>query len=401
VSNLDQTGRVVVVGGSIAGLSAVRELRRRGHSGAITVVDADSDVPYRRPDVSKRLLTEPAGRRTLLGWTGELGVELVAPVWAESLDVMNRCVRVATAAGPLVLPFEALVIATGARARNLPIVAPGTAVHHLRRLADADQLREALAGGGSLSVVGGGLIGLEVAAHLAAQGTAVTVIETDDVPLGRVLGHELATFLVDELRARGVRILTSAMVSSIEAQGSSAIVTLVEGVELAADHVLVAVGATPEIGWLAGSGADLADGIECDADGRVLHAGTREPIPGIVACGDVARWHHPLLEHWNNAIEQGSHVAATLLGQPAPGGFSAVPYFWSDQRPRRVQFLGAGPWDRVVVDRPSAIQIVAEYYDGDRLVAVAGVDAGAAVMTRRDDVAAGLHARAASLAVQV
>jgi NADPH-dependent 2,4-dienoyl-CoA reductase/sulfur reductase-like enzyme len=166
-------------------------------------------------------------------------------------------------------------------------------------------------------------------------------------------------------------------------------VQLAAGEDIDADVVLVAVGAAPETGWLAGNGLDLTDGVRCDDHCAVIGAA------GVVACGDVASWFNPLLrrqmrvEHWTNAIEQGSYAARRLLGAHPPAGFASLPYFWSDQGDLKLQMLGSSEGhDEVVVLESGAASLLAEYRSEGRLLAVSGINAGPAVMTRRAEIAA-------------
>jgi NADPH-dependent 2,4-dienoyl-CoA reductase/sulfur reductase-like enzyme len=206
-----------------------------------------------------------------------------------------------------------------------------------------------------------------------------------------VLGAEPATALQRMLEARGVTFRLGLTVTGIAGQAGQAdrtsSVRLASGEDIAADVVLVAVGAAPETGWLAGNGLDLTDGVRCDHQCSVIGAA------GVVACGDVASWFNPLLrrqmrvEHWTNAIEQGSYAARRLLGTHPADGFASLPYFWSDQGDLKLQMLGRSEGhDEVRVLERGAASLVAEYRSAGRLLAVAGINAGPAVMTRRADI---------------
>jgi NADPH-dependent 2,4-dienoyl-CoA reductase/sulfur reductase-like enzyme len=389
VSEYGPASRIVIVGGSIAGLTAARELRAEGFRGTLTVVDRDPESPYRRPEVSKKLLVEQMRGRTRLTWPTELQVELLSAE-AEALDLPGRTITLAGRPAAAGVPFDGLVIASGARSRKPPFAADA-GVRWLRSAADAARLRAELAGCRRLCVVGGGLIGLEVAALAVSLGKQAVVVEAAPRPLLAVLGAEPATALQRMLEARGVTFRLGLTVTGIAGQAGQAdrtsSVRLASGEDIAADVVLVAVGAAPETGWLAGNGLDLTDGVRCDHQCSVIGAA------GVVACGDVASWFNPLLrrqmrvEHWTNAIEQGSYAARRLLGTHPADGFASLPYFWSDQGDLKLQMLGRSEGhDEVRVLERGAASLVAEYRSAGRLLAVAGINAGPAVMTRRADI---------------
>ena len=351
------------------------------------MVDRDPESPYRRPEVSKKLLVEPMGGRTRLTWPTELQVEVVSAE-AEALDLPGRTITLAGRPPADRVPFDGLVIASGARTRKPPFAAGHASAHWLRSAADAARLRAELAGCRRLCVVGGGLIGLEVAALAVSLGQQAVVVEAARRPLLAVLGAEPAAALQRMLEARGVAFRLGQTVTGIAGQaGRTSSVRLASGEDIAADVVLVAVGAAPETGWLAGNGLDLTDGVRCDEHCAVIGAA------GVVACGDVASWFNPLLrrqmrvEHWTNAIEQGSYAARRLVGTHPADGFASLPYFWSDQGDLKLQMLGSSEGhDEVAVLESGAASLVAEYRSEGRLLAVAGVNAGPAVMTRRPDI---------------
>jgi NADPH-dependent 2,4-dienoyl-CoA reductase/sulfur reductase-like enzyme len=378
--------RIVIVGGSIAGLTAARELRAVGFQGTLTVVDHDPLSPYRRPEVSKKLLTEQIRGRTRLTWPAELRVELLS-ARVEALDLSRRTITLADQPASASVAFDGLVIASGAGARKPPF-ATDDSVHVLRSASDAAGLRVALADSRRVCVVGGGLIGLEVAALAVALGKQTVVVEAARLPMLAVLGAEPAAALRRMLEARGVGFRLGTTVTGIvNRAGRMSSVQLGSGEDINAGVVLVAVGATPATGWLEGNGLDLADGVRCDDHCSVIGAA------GVVACGDVASWFNPLLrrqmrvEHWTNAIEQGEYAARRLLGTHPPTGFASLPYFWSDQGDLKLQMLGSGEGhDEVVVLESGAERLVAEYRTEGRLLAVAGINAGPAVMGRRPEI---------------
>jgi NADPH-dependent 2,4-dienoyl-CoA reductase/sulfur reductase-like enzyme len=388
VRQFGPSSRIAIVGGSIAGLSAARELRAGGFEGTLTVVDRDPSSPYRRPDVSKILLLQELGDRTRLSWPSELDVELMVPGEAAALNLSSRSITVNSQSMSTTLPFDGLVICTGSRARRLPFDADVPNVHWLRTADDAAKLRSALADSRQLCVIGGGLIGLEVAALAASLAKQVIVVEAAHLPMVGVLGSKPAAAYLRMLETRGVQFRLGANVSDLVDYGDgTTTVRLVSGENVVADAVLVAVGAAPETRWLQGNGLDLTDGVSCDEHCAVIGA------DDVVACGDLANWFNPLLgrrmrvEHWSNAIEQGRHAARRLLGIHALTGFSSLPYFWSDQADLKLQMVGSNTGhDEAVILESSAERLIVEYRSQRDLLAVLGVNAGAAVMSRRPDI---------------
>ncbi|HXZ83111.1 MAG TPA: FAD-dependent oxidoreductase [Acidimicrobiales bacterium] len=364
---------VVVVGASLAGLKACEGLRRGGFAGSIALVGAESHLPYDRPPLSKEFLAgkSPFERLALTteGKLADLDLDLELGARARAVDPARRVVRLESGRE---LPFEGLVIATGATPRRLRPGGDLEGVLTLRRLEDALRLRDLLeVGGVRLVVVGGGFLGMEVAATARGLGAEVTVVEPQPAPLARVVGPLVGRALTEAHAEHGVRLRTGVGVTALVGESRVEGVRLDDGSLIAADVVLVAVGVVPETGWLEGSGLDLADGVRC---GPSLLA-----APGVVAAGDVARWPHPLagglirLEHRTNAAEQGAHAAASLLAGPGAPAFTSVPYFWSDQFDLKIQSIGIpGPLDevRVVAGSIAERRFVACYGRAGRLSAV-------------------------------
>lgn len=334
---------VVVVGGGLVAATLTRELRRLGHAGAITVVSDEAEVPYDRPPLSKQVLA---------GTVTPEETRLLEPAEIDDLQVTLRLGQAATrldlAAHEVELAdgsrvgYDTLVVATGSRARRLPTVPELFGVHHLRSLADATAIADALPTVQRLVVIGAGFIGLEVAAVARMRGIEVTVVETAARPLTRVLGEDAGAVVTELHEERGVRVFCSATV--LEVRGAHGVegVLLDGGEFLPADLLLVGVGAVPNTEWLEGCGVEVDNGVVCDDRGR-------SSVTGLYAAGDAARWRNALtgahvrIEQWQSALEQASVVADAVMGGTRV--WDTVPYFWSDQYDRKLQFCGtAGPF---------------------------------------------------------
>jgi NADPH-dependent 2,4-dienoyl-CoA reductase/sulfur reductase-like enzyme len=378
--------RITIVGASLAGLRAAETLRERGFDGALTLVGDEPHRPYDRPPLSKQLLQgtwepEQTFFRRKDGYDA-LGLDMRLGVRATSADL--RAKRVTLADGTY-SDYDGLIIATGARVRTLPGVAPRPGLLTLRNLDDALVLREALARATRVAVVGAGFIGLEVAASCRARGVAVTAIESLPLPLAPILGVTLGDMIAAMHRDHGVDLRTSVTVSGVYGESHVEGLALSDGSRVDADVVVVGIGVVPNTEWLDGSGLLLDNGIVCNGSG--------EAAPAVYAAGDVARvanqWHgeSPRIEHWSNAVEQAVHAAESLLAGPGAGTpFSSVPYFWSDQYDRKIQFIGrANPHDEVqIVDGSLADRkLTALFRRGDRLVACLAVNQPKALIKYR------------------
>ena len=381
--------RVVVVGAGLAGLRACEGLRARDFGGEIVLVGDEPHPPYDRPPLSKQFLSGAWALDKV--WLRQepqiealhLEPRLGSSHRAQRLDVTAREVELASGE---VLAFDGLVIATGSRARTLPAFESVDGALLLRTIDDAVALKERLGKEGMrLLIVGGGFIGMEVAATARGLGAKVTVVEPLPFPLARVLGRLPGEACARLHESHGVRLLLGSGLESVASPGTGATVSavLADGSQLEADAVLVGVGAAPNVGWLEGSGLEVSpSGVECD---EALRAG-----PGIVAAGDVALW--PLrpggglvrLEHRTNAAEQGDHAAGVLLGDES--AFATVPYVWSDQYDVKIQLLGLPQPedDCVVVDGSVADgRFVAVYGRDGLLTAAVGFSMPRALMRFR------------------
>jgi NADPH-dependent 2,4-dienoyl-CoA reductase/sulfur reductase-like enzyme len=368
---------VVVVGAGVAALRCVEALRAEGYDGRLTLIGDEPEPPYDRTALSKSVLCGDRAVESVVyrsrAQLGDLGVELLLGSAATGIDLRSREVVL----GARRLRFDGLVIATGASARRPSWAQPRPGLHLLRTLGDAGRLRAALGGRPEVVVIGAGLIGSEVASSARALGLEVTVVESAPVPFVQAVGARMGQLCRRLHDDNGTRVLCGAGVVSIEGSGRVERVRLADGTAVAADVVVVGVGASPNTAWLAGSGVTLRDGVVCDA---ALRAGA----PGVFAAGDVARWENRLLgasmrcEHWTNAAEQGRHVARELLaGLAGVRPFLGSAYFWSEQYGVRIQFAGSAQADEVsIVDGdPAERRFVALYRRGGRVTGAFAMDA--------------------------
>jgi len=383
--------QIVVVGASLAGLRAVEALRRLGFDGRITWIGAERHLPYDRPPLSKDVLAgtrEPA-RIALRDPDSydELAVELRLGRRATRLDLAARTLYLDDGAR---VGFDGLVIATGSCARTLKGALPRAGVHLLRTLDDALALRDALDAGPRVAIVGAGFIGAEVAATCRTRGLEVTMIEPLATPLLRGIGAELGARVAALHRDHGVDLRCGVGVEAIEGGARVEALRLSDGARVPADVVLVGIGAAPETAWLEGSGLRLEDGVVCDSACRAA--------PGVVAAGDVARWHNVVyddsmrVEHWTNAVEQAGHAAATLLAGDGAEPYAHVPYVWTDQYEMRLQIAGhpqPGDATRIVEGTPEEGRFVTLFGRGGRLVAAVGFQRARQVNAWRRRIATG------------
>ncbi len=331
-------GTVVIVGAGLAGSRCAETLRAEGFGGRVVVFGDEPHAPYERPALSKELLAgarESVELRPESFWA-ERGIELRLGERVESVDLLGR-----VAGG---IQWDALVIATGARARRLPGAQPA-GVHVLRTRMDADALRAELEPGSRLCVIGAGFVGAEAASTALALGVDVTLVEAAPRPFVRTLGPEVGGLLADHWRLQGADVRLGVGVDRIEAgaDGRVSTVVLADGARIECGAVLVGIGVTP-----AGELLNEEAGIPTDACGRTA-------LEDVYACGDVASAYRPALgrrlrvEHWTSAAGQAASVAHAILGRERP--YDDLPYFWSDQFGLRLQYVGhAEDWHRVEID---------------------------------------------------
>jgi 3-phenylpropionate/trans-cinnamate dioxygenase ferredoxin reductase subunit len=333
----------VIVGAGLAGAKAVEALRELGFDGRLTLIGDEEHLPYERPPLSKGYLAGNDSRESFIvhdaGWYDDHDVTLVLGRTTTAVDPDAHEV---TLVDGNTHRYDKLLLATGSRARQLPLPGAGSlGVQTLRNVEDSDRISQALDRGGRLAVVGGGWIGMEVAANARDRGAEVTVIEAADVPLGLVLGPELAQVFLDLHREHGVTFHLGAQVSELTSLESKVTgVRLGDGTLVEADAVLVGIGAQPNIELAEAAGLDVDNGVLVDA-------ALQSSNPDILAAGDIANHEHPVLgrrvrvEHWANALNQPAAAAATMLGTPT--AYTELPYFFTDQYDLGMEYVGHAP----------------------------------------------------------
>lgn len=333
---------IVVVGASVAGVRAAQSLRELGYDGDITMIGEETGTPYDRPPLSKAFLSGDV-QTDDLALLDPQELDALRARWmlgrcADSLD--ERTVRVGTES----IPYDGLVIATGARARRLSFGdGAASAVHVLRTLADAQALRVALPAARRVVIVGGGFIGTEIASTTAREfGANVTLVEPAGLPLSSRLGPVSAGLWSRVARRHGIDVRPGVGVTDVAGNDPGGCqVRLSDGSSTTADLVVLGVGAQPNVEWLAGSGVELDNGVLTDGWGRTS-------LPRVVAAGDVARFTYGAnrrrVEHWTNARDMPVVAVRALLGSVSgldPGrAHDRVPYVWTDQFGVTVQVCG-------------------------------------------------------------
>jgi len=383
--------QIVIVGGGQAAVQAADTLRRRGYTGQLALVGDEPWVPYQRPPLSKKYLAGALERERLSirppQFFADHGVQAHWGRRVTDIAPRERHVRLDD---QLVLPYDALLLATGSRPRRLQV--PGgelEGVHYLRTIADADRIRAACSPGARVLVIGGGYIGLEVAATARELGLEVTVLEMADRVMNRVTCAAVSAFYQAEHARHGVTIRCNETVRALHGDGSGRVraVLTEQGGEYPADVVIVGVGVVP---------ADelaKAAGLECE-NGVVTDGHCRTSDEAIWAAGDCASHlnrqygRHLRLESVDNAFEQGTTVALNLLGTPTP--HDKLPWFWSDQYDLKLIIVGvAHGYDTVVMrGTPAGRSFSACYLRGGELIAIDSINSPKDQMAARKLIAA-------------
>ncbi|MEU6417200.1 NAD(P)/FAD-dependent oxidoreductase [Streptomyces spiralis] len=364
---MSQPRRVVVVGAGMAGVQTAVALREQGFTGTVTLIGAEPHQPYDRPPLSKAVLLGKAEGSAFDVDFESLALEL--RLGCEALAVRPDAHVLDTSEGPV--PYDVLVVATGAEPIRLPGAEGVPGVHLLRTLDDAERLRPVLAEQHDIVVVGAGWIGAEFATAAREAGCAVTVVEAADRPLAGALPAEVAAPMTTWYADSGAELRTHARVERVEPGA----VVLDDGSRLPAGAVVVGIGARPATAWLAGSGIALGEQGEVLADDHL-----RTSVPDVYAVGDCASFpsrrydERLLVHHWDNALQGPRTVAANIIDL-TPAAYDPVPYFWSEQFGRFVQYAGHHTSADATVWRgePSGPAWTVCWLRGDRLVALLAV----------------------------
>lgn len=372
----------LIVGASQAGLQIATTLRELGDEGTITLVGSEATAPYQRPPLSKAYLANKVTAASLefrnAQWYADHRIDLLLNTTIERIDLDGPAAGsgIAHTRSGEQIGFERLALTVGGRARRLRL--PGTeldGVFVLRHLRNADELRTRMESASNVVVIGGGFIGLEVAASATAAGKQVTVVDVADRLLGRAVAPVVSEFYKSAHERRGTKVLLRTGIEAIEGEASVTGVRLVDGQVLPADIVLIGIGLEPRTELAAQIGLEIDGGIVVDAQGRTSNR-------AIVAAGDCTTLPHPLtgqgrvrIESVQNAIAQAKVAAASLLDQI--DNTRSVPWFWSDQADLKLQIAGLSTgYDHVVVrGDPSSEEFSVLYYTGDQLIAVDAINA--------------------------
>jgi 3-phenylpropionate/trans-cinnamate dioxygenase ferredoxin reductase subunit len=365
----------VIVGASMAGATAAITLREEGADGDVVLIGAEHEPPYERPPLSKAYLRgDVPFDKSLVrpsAFYAEHGITTIFGTRATRIDPSARVLELEDRR---LVPFEALLIATGGRNRRVSI--PGAdlgGIYSLRTVQDADRIRAEIIAGRRAVVVGMGFIGSEVAASLRQKGLEVISIDPSKTPLFRVLGAEVGLAIADLHRAHGVRTIFEDTVTAFEGSGRVACVVTKAGLRVECDFVVVGIGIEPAVEVVEGSGIQVGNGI-------VVDRFCQTNVSGIYAAGDVANHDHPVfgrrmrVEHWHNAIKQGAATARNMLGERV--AYDEVHWFWSDQYDANLQYAGFHTtWDQLVLrGRLDSGSFLACYVNQGRVDAVVGLN---------------------------
>jgi 3-phenylpropionate/trans-cinnamate dioxygenase ferredoxin reductase component len=360
----------MIVGASLAGAKTAEELRERGFDGRVVLLGSEPERPYERPPLTKDYLRGESPREKAYvhedGFYTDRAIELETGTTVAAIDPVAARV---TLPDGRELPFDRLLLATGAEARRIPV--PGAdldGIHYLRTLADCDILRDRLHGGGHVVVVGAGWIGSEFAASARQRGLNVTIIDPVSLPNERIFGAEIGAFYRNVHAQHGVELVLGEGVEAFQGDGTVARVRTTAGRTIECDFAVVGIGVAPRVALAQRAGLEVDNGILVDEK-------LQTSAPNVFAAGDVARGWQPFygerirVEHWANALHQGPAAAQAMLDEPV--SYDRIPYFYSDQYDVGMEYSGHAPkWDEIVFrGDPDAGAFVAFWLKDERVVA--------------------------------
>ncbi len=373
---------VAIVGGGLGALRTAESLIAAGYEGRVLVISDENHLPYNRPPLSKEALKGGIDAATL-EFKRKPIVDNVDWILGDAVIRTDFADKSLTLASGRQIAFDGLVIATGIRPRQLAVPGPLAGRHTLRTIEDAQSLRASLVGASSVLVIGAGFIGCEVAATARSIGSEVQVVAIDAQPMIAAIGFDLGNEMRRRHEERGVKFHLGVGIAAFLGESEANGVRLSDGSEIFGEVIVEAIGCTPNVEWLDGTGLDLSNGVLVDPSMRVIDC----EVPAV-AVGDIARYPHELIdsaprriEHWNLPTETGRRagrtLAALLAGEtPAIEPITFLPSFWSDQYEYNIQSFGIpsisdhqrlalGNWDG---------PLVVEYLRGGTLVGVVGID---------------------------
>lgn len=380
------TDKIVVIGAGIAGFNAIKELRRIGYDKNITLIDQAPHLPYDRPPLSKEFLRGEMSEEDVLlspaSFYEENDIELLLGKAVVDIDVDEKAVIFD---GGNTVAFDKLLITTGSKVRKLTNLSGCdlNGIHYLKDIDDARALKERVKNFKRIVVVGGGFIGLEVAASCRQMGIDVTVLEASKTPLSRVLGPEMGEIIADVHRANGVQLLTEQAVTEFQGTDHVEAVLTASGERYECDAVLVGIGVYTDMS-LAG------EHLEHNNNGYIINEYCETSIKDIYAAGDCAEWkyidgNYIRIEHWDHAMNQGICAANNMVNHECML-FDTTPYFWSDQYDLSLQYFGhVKEWDEAVLRGDVDEKSFSQFYLKDNKVAGALIinDTKSVIPTRK------------------
>ena len=396
----------VIVGASVAGVRTAQALRAANYAGKIILLSEECITPYDKPPLSKGFLAATAGNDEITLLTAaeaaQRGIDLRLRCRAARLHLDRREVELASGAR---VGYQCLVVATGARARPSPWGQP-PGLHVLRTLGDAQRLGADMRSGGRLIVIGGGFIGAEIASTARTLGLVVMMVDPSPAPMARLLGAEIGAKFTRLHQRNGVKTMFGVGVQALSGERGAFRVGLTDGTTVDADLIVVGIGATPNVEWLADSGLRIDDGVVCNQYCQAVDE------PDVFAVGDVARWLNPRRnrltrnEHWTNAAEQSTTVAYNITHPSSPTAYAPVEYVWSDQYDWKIRIAGEvgnieGRQVEVIGEDATTGRLAALYSsDGENLSGIVVVNWPKALVTARKALNEGLPYAAVRESIQ-